>query len=148
MKRTPLRKKIKISTLKRRVWAGAFSPYIRLRDCMRTTGSLKYGECFTCSDTLPFNELDAGHFIPGRHNGNLFSERGCHAQCRTCNRFKDGNVLEYRRQVVELYGEGVDLELEEEARQIVKFTVDGLLELEAEIKEKIKLLEVSKDVSV
>ena len=141
MKKTPLKKRVKISTLKRRVW-GVFSIYIRLRDCMRTTGSLEYGECFTCGETFPFNELDAGHFIPGRHNGNLFSERGCQAQCRTCNRFKDGNVLEYRRQIVELYGEGVDLELEEEAKRIVKFTVDELLEFEDYIKEKIEKLKL------
>ena len=143
MKRTPLKKrsKNKIPTLKRRVW-GLFSIYIRLRDCLRTTGSKEYGECFTCDETLPFDKLDAGHFIPGRHNSNLFSERGCQAQCRRCNRFKNGNVLEYRRQIVNLYGEGVDKELEDEAGQMIKFTVDGLLELETEIKEKIKLLGV------
>lgn len=143
MKKTPLKKKSKnkIPTLKRRVW-GLFSIFIRRRDCLLATGSIHYGECFTCEEPFPFEELDAGHFIPGRHNGNLFSERGCHAQCRRCNRFNNGNVLEYRRQIVILYGEGVDLELEEEAKQLVKFTVEGLLKLETELKEKIKLLEV------
>ncbi|KKN73823.1 hypothetical protein LCGC14_0396250 [marine sediment metagenome] len=143
MRKTPIKKQSKnrIPTLRRRVWC-LFSIYIRLRDCIRTTGSKEWGECFTCDETLPFDKLDAGHFIAGRHNGNLFSERGCHAQCRSCNRFKHGNVLEYRRQIVKLYGVGADLSLEAEARVVRKFTVEELLNLEAELKEKIKLLEV------
>lgn len=130
-------KNIKISTLKRRTWK-LFSIYIRQRDCLETTGSKEWGECVTCNETFSFDQLDAGHFIGGRHSSNLFSEKGCHGQCRRCNRFKNGNVLEYRRQIVKLYGEGADLKLEEEARKIKKFTVDELLKLEAELKKKIK----------
>ena len=58
--------------LKGQVW-DLFSKYVRLRDCLETTGSIKRGKCFTCSKELPFNELQAGHFISGRHNANLFS---------------------------------------------------------------------------
>jgi len=146
MKKTPLNKKSKnkISTLKRKAW-DLFSIYIRLRDCLRTTGSKFFGECITCDETLPFTELDAGHFIQGRHNANLFSERGVHAQCRSCNRFKGGKQLEYRRQIVKLYGWEADVELENEAAQIKKFTVEELEELIKSLKEKIKLLEVGNE---
>ena len=143
MKRTPLKKqsKGKISTIKRRVWV-LFSAYIRTRDCLRTTGCSSWGLCITCGKRYHFKLLQAGHFIAGRHNSNLFSEKGVHAQCYNCNINLRGNSLEYRRQVVKLYGEGADLELEEEASKITTFTVEGLLELEAELKEKIKELEV------
>ena len=129
--------------LKAQVW-DLFSRYIRLRDCLLTTGSPEYGECFTC-DNPPqhrFEDLDAGHFISGRHNGNLFSEKGCHAQCRRCNRFLHGNQLEYRRQIIKLYGEGYDEILEAEARQVKKFTIQELLDLKGLYTEKtIALLE-------
>jgi len=76
------KKQPKISTLKRKVWK-LFSEYIRLRDCLETTGLKDYGKCITCSKIIPRTLLQAGHFIPGRHNANLFSEEGCHAQCLT-----------------------------------------------------------------
>ena len=66
-----------------------FSRYVRLRDCLLTTGSLEFGECISCGRTKPFNELDAGHFIP-KHNANYFSERGVNAQCQSCNRYHSG----------------------------------------------------------
>ena len=132
-------KKKTVAQLKREL-KPIFSRYIRLRDCLRTTGSPDYGECISCDETKPFALLDAGHFVP-KHNGNLFSERGVNAQCRKCNRYFGGNQLSYRRGIVERYGEGVDLELEEEARQIKKFTVSELKEMIGDYREKIRLLE-------
>lgn len=85
--------------------------------------------------------LQAGHFIPGRHNANLFSEKGCHAQCYNCNINLRGNTLEYRRQIIKLYGEGADVELEEKAREIRKFTIPELEALLEEYKNKVKQLE-------
>lgn len=114
-----------------------FSQYIRLRDCLKTTGSFEYGECVSCNKTKPFAELDAGHFIP-KKSSNYFSERGVNAQCRSCNRFHSGNQLEYRKEIIRRYGEGVDLELEEEARQTKKFTPSELVALIEELKGKIE----------
>jgi len=130
-------KKQTVSSLKRRVWE-VFSIYIRRRDCLRATGSPDYGECISCGQPFEFHQLQAGHFIPGRHNANLFSERGVHAQCARCNGVLSGNVLEYRRQIIKLYGEGADEELEAEARQIKKFTVGELEELLIYYQNKIK----------
>ena len=121
-------------TIKDKAWR-AFSKYIRLRDCLKTTGSLEYGECVSCDRTFPFALLDAGHFIP-RKSGNYFSERGVNAQCRSCNRFHGGNQLEYRKEIIRRYGEGIDLELEEEARQIRKYTPQDLVALAEEYKNK------------
>lgn len=120
-----------------------FSIYIRLRDCLLTTGSPEWGECITCSNPPQhrFGDLDAGHFIPGRHNANLFSEEGCHAQCRRCNRFLHGNPLEYRRQIIKLYGNGYDEILERKAQQRKDFSRDELIELKEHYRQKIKELE-------
>jgi hypothetical protein len=132
-------KKKSIKKLKDKTWK-VFSEYIRLRDCIRTMNSKDFGKCFTCSKIVPRTLLQSGHFVPGRHNANLFSEKGTHAQCYNCNINLHGNTLEYRRKIIELYGEGYDEILEQEARQTVKFTVEGLESLIVTYKEKIQQL--------
>jgi len=125
--------------MKKKTWV-VFSKYVRMRDCLRTTGSLEWGECISCGRTFNFHKLDAGHFVP-KHNANYFSEKGVNAQCRHCNSYLHGNQLGYRRGLVELYGEKVTKELEMENRPIKKFTVSELEELKEGLKEKIRLLE-------
>ena len=132
-------KKKTVSSVKKIAWA-VFSHYIRLRDCLLTTGCASFGLCITCGKRYHFKLLQAGHFISGRHNANLFSERGTHAQCYNCNINLRGNTLEYRRKIIEMYGEGTDEELEAENKRDKKFTVESLGELMANLKEKIKLL--------
>ncbi len=131
-------KKKTLSKVKKDVWDNAFSPYIRTRDCLKTTGCASWGLCFTCGKRYHYKLLQAGHFIPGRHNANLFSERGVHAQCYNCNINLKGNTLQYRRQIIGYYGKGADEELEREAEQIKKFTIPELLELKAYYEEKLK----------
>lgn len=132
-------KKKTISSLKKKA-AILFSRYVRLRDCLKTTGSPEWGECISCDETKHISGLDAGHFI-AKKNSNYFSERGVNAQCRKCNRFLGGNQLSYRRGIIERYGEGADLELEEEAKQIKQFSLQELEALIVGLKEKIKGLE-------
>ena len=139
MKKKTLKKE-SVSKLKARVWV-VFSKYIRTRDCLLTTGCTSWGLCITCGKRYHFKLLQAGHFISGRHNANLFSERGTHAQCYNCNLNLKGNTLIYRRKIIELYGKGVDEDLEEIDKQIYKFTIPDLKELEASLLEKLKILE-------
>ena len=126
--------------LKEEIWP-IFSQYIRLSDCLETTGCASWGLCITCGKKYHIKLLQAGHFIPGRHNSNLFSEKGTHAQCYNCNINLKGNTLEYRRQIIRLYGEGYDEILEAEDRQLKKFTRAELIELKETYTRKIKELE-------
>ena len=116
-------------TIKRKAWS-AFGKYIRLRDCLKTTGTLTHGKCITCGKLLGIGFCDAGHFVSRRYNSTLFDERNCHVQCRYCNRYLDGNLLEYRRQIINLYGEGSDIALENKAKKIKKYSPQDLTELE------------------
>jgi hypothetical protein len=80
-----------------------FSQFIRLRDCLKTTGGLENGFCYTCGRLYPFKSLQAGHWIPGRGGGNVLDERGCHAQCLTEEsliRMSDGSTVSIRDLVV------------------------------------------------
>ena len=51
--------------LSKKAW-DAFSLFIRLRDCLKTTGAKEYGVCFTCGRKYAFKALQAGHFVRGR----------------------------------------------------------------------------------
>jgi len=125
-------KKLKKKVLKN------FSKYIRLRDCLNTTGTLGMGRCCTCGNVFPFIKLQAGHFLPGRRNSVLFDERNCHAQCIGCNTFGRGKPIEYREFMKEKYGEKVIEELEQKAKQTVKFTITDLKYMNYNIVNKIK----------
>lgn len=114
--------------LKKDAWAW-FSKYIRLRDCLKTTGTKEWGFCITCSRRFHFKELQAGHFVDGRGNGVLFQEDGVHAQCMQCNYFKSGNKDVYTPKMVEMYGLARVEELQAEKRIIKSFTNDELQEI-------------------
>ena len=81
-----------------------FSQYVRLRDCIKTTGSTDYGKCITCGEVKSFEELHCGHFISGRGNSLFFEESNSHCQCGTCNTSKGGNPEVYRMKMIKKYG--------------------------------------------
>ena len=136
----PKRKGTSLKTLKKYVW-DTFSLFIRLRDCLETTGSLEYGKCITCGNVVPIKSTDAGHFVSRRFNSTLFDETNSHLQCRHCNRYNAGAAIEYRRQIIKLYGEGYDVQLKAKAEKLKKFTADELRGLLDYYKQKVKELE-------
>ncbi len=133
-------KKRTVSSAKAATWK-VFSLWVRMRDCLETTGCTSWGLCVTCGKRYHIKLLQAGHFISGRHNANLFSERGTHAQCYNCNINLRGNTLPYRRRIIELYGVGADEELERAERELLKFTVQGLDDLRRHYENEIAKLE-------
>jgi hypothetical protein len=89
---------------KRLAWT-AFSTFIRQRDCLNSPSlKLGVGFCVTCDRSYPMAKLQAGHFVPGRHESVLFEETNCHAQCQGCNIFKSGNLIPYFEFMLEKYG--------------------------------------------
>lgn len=83
----------------------ACSKFIRLRDCLKTTGQPDAGRCFTCGKWAIISELDAGHFVSRRAKLIMFHEDNLRGQCRSCNRFMDGNIHEYYPRLVKDIGE-------------------------------------------
>ena len=84
-----------------------FSEYVRLRDCIKTTGTTWKGQCVTCGKIFRFNKLQAGHFIPGRTGAILFDEKCTHAQCYRCNVILDGVWPVYYKFMQKEYGQEV-----------------------------------------
>lgn len=86
--------KIKVQTspidlIEDKAWSW-FSKYIRIRDCIATTGTKICFKCISCKKITPFAKNDAGHFITIACKATKFDERNVHAQCASCNRYKQG----------------------------------------------------------
>jgi len=103
----PKRKK---KSAKTKAWDN-FSLFTRTRDAIKTTNTLTECRCVTCGRLYLVKELQAGHFIDGRHNSILFDERNCHAQCFSCNIKKHGNTIPYWSFMERTYGREVIDEL-------------------------------------
>jgi hypothetical protein len=103
-----------------------FSQIIKLRDCKETTGSPHFGRCCTCDGLFAEALLEAGHFIPGRHPSVQFDMKGCHAQCKLCNRapVESSHAKEvseaYNKFMLQKYGQGVIDELQELDKRVVQ----------------------------
>lgn len=109
-----------------------FSKYIRLRDSRN--GTFK---CCSCGHYKPYEQADAGHFVNRRWMAVRWDERNVHAQCRSCNRFDEGNAAGYTMFMLEKYGKGVVDMLQ--AQKIPYKWTDGELDiLIKEYKRKVK----------
>ena len=110
------KKKPSISSAKEKAW-DAFSLYIRTRDCKEyakahpESNTGPEAACVTCQRVYPLKSLQAGHFIAGRRNAQLFDEKGVNAQCYGCNIRKKGATDEYWLWMEKKYGREVIDEL-------------------------------------
>lgn len=135
-------KKDRLSTHKDKAWH-EFSLYIRTRDSLKTTGSTEYCACVTCGRLYPrvgVGCIQAGHFIAGRTNAVLFSERGVNGQCYGCNTGKGGAHVEYFLWMEKNYGRGVIDELIQQSKGTVKYKAFDYDELARRYKSKTTTL--------
>jgi len=131
--------------LKKKLWS-IFSLYIRTRDALKTTNTLTDALCITCDRRYPIRAvggLQAGHFIPGRHNSILFDERNCHSQCYGCNVMKKGNMVKYYKKMLDMYGQSVIDELEKLDTETRQYKTHELKILLTTYKEKLELLKLT-----
>jgi gamma-glutamylcyclotransferase (GGCT)/AIG2-like uncharacterized protein YtfP len=58
--------------------------------------------CISCGS---YNVHDAGHYYSAGHHPALeFDEDNVHGQCRRCNSFLSGNLIEYRKGLINRIG--------------------------------------------
>jgi len=59
--------------------------------------------CISCGNPNP---NQAGHYYSAGHYPVLaFEPDNCHLQCISCNMYKSGNLIEYRKNLIKLIGE-------------------------------------------
>lgn len=132
-------------TAKDKAWK-AFSDYIRLRDCLATTGTPDNCVCVTCNvrgddSWKPYAKIQAGHAVGGRGNAVLFHEEIVNGQCSYCNTKPPmglgGDYGNYMTFLVEKYGLDHAKELQKlRYNSEIKYKINDFLEIEQRYKEK------------
>jgi hypothetical protein len=101
----------------------AFNSFIRARDSGKP--------CISCGTPLSNepNTYDAGHYRSvGSAVHMRFVEDNCHGQCKHCNQYLAGNVLAYRKGLIERIGLERVEQIESD-QTVRKYTKEGLQEL-------------------
>ncbi len=135
------RKETTITSLKKNL-GKIFSIYIRMRDCLKTTGTTTHGKCCTCGRDYPIGRLQAGHFIPGREDSILFDPKCVHAQCYRCNIKRQGEWVKYFRFMEKEYGREFIFELMEHSETKCMITLEWIETAAAYYLEKIEEMEI------
>ena len=98
--------------------------------------------CVTCGVSRKWNdEMHGGHFFERGRTATKLLIENCHPQCAGCNCFKmktTGGVLDYRRYMVDMYGEGAVDELEALSRTIKKWTREEVADIKSDFQAQIK----------
>ena len=94
------------------------------------------------------SQADCGHYINRQHMSTRFSEVNCNAQCRSCNRFDEGNMSGYRAGLVRKHGETKVLLLESQKYETRKYTEFEYKALIEHYKKEVKRLLQEKGLDI
>ena len=115
----------------------AFNLFIRARDSGKP--------CISCNalDTGAANSTDCGHFRSvGSAPHMRFVEENAAGQCKKCNRYLSGNIVEYRKGLIERIGLKRVEQIEAD-QTLRKYTREGLLEIARHYNAETKRLKAS-----
>lgn len=105
-----------------------FNKFIRIRDMN--------DPCISCGKHRA--AYHAGHYLSiGGHSELRFEELNVHKQCVACNMHLSGNLLNYRKGLINKIGLS-KVEWLESSHDINKYTIDDLIELIADYRNKYK----------
>lgn len=97
-------------------------------------------ECYTCNKIDKWKNMDCGHFMPRHHMALRWDLRNLRPQCKICNQFESGRSRDFAREL-EKEMPGIVNQLEQEAREIKKWSKDELKELLIDIRSKLKIVD-------
>jgi len=103
-----------------------------------------YCSCVTCGRSAHWTEQQGGHYLERGRHATLLEEENLHVQCGQCNAFlmkTTSGVLRYRAFMVETYGEGFVQDLENQSKQVAKFTRGYLEDMKDDFKRQIAIQE-------
>lgn len=118
---------------KRQLWP-LVSRYVRLRDCLLTTGTKVEGLCVSCGVLKRYEDADAGHFVSVASSEFLhYDERNIHLQCKRCNGYLEGNFAGYYNGLKSRFGDGfanllLDMHQKNPVKQWKVFEIQELIE--------------------
>lgn len=109
----------------------AFNAFIRSRD--------EGLPCISCGRHHQ-GQYHAGHYKSvGAHPELRFEELNCHRQCAPCNNHLSGNIIEYRKGLLEKIGQK-KLDWLEGSHPAKNYTLEDIRTIEKKYKDKLKVL--------
>jgi hypothetical protein len=121
-----------------------FSVMIRLRDA----DDNGYCKCVTCNTVLFWKSMQIGHYVKRQHAGARFHECNNHAQCVPCNYGKQGNDAEYKKVIIEKYGQQTHDLLKFAEHHTTKHSKLELLIMAQDFERRAKELAKSKGLTI
>jgi len=110
----------------------AFNAYIRARDAGLP--------CISCGVPDGVGKRNACHFRPAGVNTALrFNEQNVHGGCERCNTYMSGNLIAYRKTLIERIGIDV-VEWLDSNHEVKRWTLDELKQVHRHYTEKLKEL--------
>lgn len=104
-----------------------FNAFIRKRDSTDT-----WFVCISCQKTKKMDQMNAGHYMAaGHYTAVRFNEDNVHGQCIACNQHLHGNLIDYRKNLLQKIGPELLEEIEGTCRLSVKwdrFVLIGIIE--------------------
>lgn len=98
--------------------AVALQKLVRLKEAVKNNG---YCQCWYCGEWGHWKEMDGCHYVSRTHQATKVDEENIHPGCKGCNlRAGKGDSLlayDYKRNMIEFYGEDFVLEIEQRARK-------------------------------
>lgn len=113
-----------------------FSKYIRIKHA-NSDGIV---ECYTSEVPMRWQEAQCGHYISRGNMATRFLEANCRPQSQYDNCFLHGNIEVFASKLEEEHF-GITEWLQEQARQITKFTSDELKGMIVDYRMKLKIVE-------
>lgn len=111
-----------------------FNKFIRKRD---SKGD--HFICISCNSIKELNKMDAGHYYSvGNHSHLRFNENNVHSQCRSCNCFMHGHLINYRENLIKKIGLEEVEKLDAWRNFSMKWDKLQVIAIIQEYKEKIK----------
>jgi len=112
----------------------SFQKWIRLRD--------EGMPCISCGTPNPQDAHGSHYFEAGKYSGLIFNPINCHKSCKKCNVFLSGNLLEYRKGLVERYGIAYVEKLESlsDESRCKKYTKEELIQVKKTYDNLIKAI--------
>lgn len=111
--------------------------YVRLKDYSDNGG---YCTCVTCGKTGHWKEMDGGHWISRVWTKHKINENNLHVQCKGCNRFSSRIAEQYTMYMIDTYGEDVVRDMIATKRDVTKYDRQDLMDMQKDLKAKIKEL--------
>lgn len=109
---------------------------------MKAADSNGICRCASCGKAAHWKEMDGGHFISRRYTFHTLREENIHPQCKMCNRFFGTIHDDYRRYMVDMYGEEFVQWLSDTKNKAVKMNRMELEATIAELNQRIKDQEI------